>query len=160
MKLHEPNAPATSRQLWYLHILTKEDTRNLQITKVEANNRIRAILKNEIVIQPKPEPSKPKPKVKANLKRKSNIKVKAKSSGFDCWYCHNGHGHEDLLANTQPYTLCGCGASTVPLPRFKVSHNRKGGVRAVVFSKPFVSSVTSADRYAMAESARQFAEVK
>ena len=162
MKLLNPESPATPRQLWYLHILTREDTRNLQITKVEASKRIELARvgqspKNEIVIQPKPKPSKPKHRVKANLKRKSSTKVSAKASDFDCWYCHNGHGRQDLLANTQPYTLCGCGASTVELPRFKSSRNHRGGIRGIALSKPFVSSVTSADRYAMAESGRQFA---
>jgi hypothetical protein len=158
MKLNNPNEPATKRQLWYLHILTKGDTRNLQITKVEASKRIelaraKILLKNEIVIQPKPEPSKSKPRRKANLKPKSSIKVKAKASvksnGFDCWHCHNGYGHEELAINGHPYLLCGCGATTTILPRLKVSYNRRGGVRSVIFTKPFVSSITSADRNAM-----------
>ena len=38
--LRTPEAPATSKQLWLLHILTKTDTRNLDITMQEASNRI------------------------------------------------------------------------------------------------------------------------
>lgn len=61
---------ATKRQLWYLHILTKTDTRELQITKAEASRQIqfaraRILLKNEIA--PKPElgqkPTEPTPEI-------------------------------------------------------------------------------------------------
>jgi len=38
--LRTPEAPATSKQLWLLHILTKTDTRNLNITMAEASKRI------------------------------------------------------------------------------------------------------------------------
>lgn len=38
--LRKPDAPATSRQLWRLHQLTKEDTRDLDITMQEASDRI------------------------------------------------------------------------------------------------------------------------
>jgi hypothetical protein len=41
-----PNAPATSKQLWLLHILTKTDTRNLTLTMAEASAKIEA-LKNK-----------------------------------------------------------------------------------------------------------------
>ncbi len=40
MTLRNPDAPATSKQLWLLHILTKTDTRNLNITMAEASKRI------------------------------------------------------------------------------------------------------------------------
>jgi len=40
MNLRNPEAPATSKQLWLLHILTKTDTRNLDITMAEASKRI------------------------------------------------------------------------------------------------------------------------
>jgi len=38
--MHNPEAPATNKQLWLLHILTKTDTRNLNITMAEASKRI------------------------------------------------------------------------------------------------------------------------
>lgn len=40
MRLNNPGAPATSRQLWLLHILTKQDTRNLQLTMQQASDAI------------------------------------------------------------------------------------------------------------------------
>ena len=43
--LKTPDAPATAKQLWLLHILTKEDTRGLTLTMQEASDRI-AELKN------------------------------------------------------------------------------------------------------------------
>ena len=44
--LKTPEAPATKKQLWLLHILTKTDTRNLDITMQEASNRIEALKGN------------------------------------------------------------------------------------------------------------------
>jgi len=44
--LKTPEAPATSKQLWLLHILTKTDTRNLDITMQEASNRIEQLKGN------------------------------------------------------------------------------------------------------------------
>lgn len=38
--LKNPEAPATSKQLWKIHQLTKEDTRDLDITMQEASDRI------------------------------------------------------------------------------------------------------------------------
>ena len=38
--LRNPEAPATKAQLWLLHVLTKEDTRNLNITMSEASKQI------------------------------------------------------------------------------------------------------------------------
>lgn len=40
VEIKTPDAKATSRQLWRLHQLTKEDTRNLDITMQEASDRI------------------------------------------------------------------------------------------------------------------------
>jgi len=40
MKLNNPTAPATRKQLWLLHILTKEDTRDWQLTIEQASNKI------------------------------------------------------------------------------------------------------------------------
>lgn len=40
MTIREPAAPATSRQLWLLHILTKTDTRELKLTKQQASDKI------------------------------------------------------------------------------------------------------------------------
>jgi hypothetical protein len=37
---NNPDAPATSKQLWLLHILTKQDTRTLKLTIREASERI------------------------------------------------------------------------------------------------------------------------
>jgi hypothetical protein len=42
--IRTPEAPATSKQLWLLHTLTKTDTRNLNITMLEASNRIQALM--------------------------------------------------------------------------------------------------------------------
>jgi hypothetical protein len=44
MTIKTPDAPATSKQLWLLHTLTKTDTRNLNITMLEASNRISELL--------------------------------------------------------------------------------------------------------------------
>jgi hypothetical protein len=41
--LKNPDLPATSKQLWLLHILTKSDTRELNITMAEASKRIEDI---------------------------------------------------------------------------------------------------------------------
>src|SRR3990172_12598190 len=38
--LRNPEAPATSKQLWRLHQLTKDDTRDLDLTMREASDRI------------------------------------------------------------------------------------------------------------------------
>lgn len=43
--INNPNAPATSKQLWLLHILTKTDTRNLNLTMAEASTQIEALKK-------------------------------------------------------------------------------------------------------------------
>lgn len=40
IKLNKPNEPATRKQLYMLHILTGEDTRNWKLTKQEASNKI------------------------------------------------------------------------------------------------------------------------
>jgi len=42
MNIRTPEALATSKQLWLLHVLTKTDTRNLNITMQEASDRIEA----------------------------------------------------------------------------------------------------------------------
>lgn len=39
-RLHNPDGPATSRQLWYLHCLLKTDTRDWKLTKAEASTLI------------------------------------------------------------------------------------------------------------------------
>ncbi len=44
--LKTPEAPATNKQLWLLHLLTKTDTRNLDITMQEASNRIEELKSN------------------------------------------------------------------------------------------------------------------
>ncbi len=44
--LRTPGAPATSKQLWLLHILTKTDTRNLNLTMQEASGRINELKTN------------------------------------------------------------------------------------------------------------------
>jgi len=40
MQLRTPNAPASRKQLWLLHILTKEDTREWKLTMQEASDKI------------------------------------------------------------------------------------------------------------------------
>ncbi len=47
--LKTPEAPATSKQLWYLHILTKTDTRGLSMSMEEASNAIASIRKGVAV---------------------------------------------------------------------------------------------------------------
>lgn len=49
-KVYNPDAPATKRQLWYLHILTKQDTRDLDITRGEISKWI-AVAQAERVIK-------------------------------------------------------------------------------------------------------------
>lgn len=44
--LRTPKAPATSKQLWLLHILTKTDTRKLNITMQQASDRINELKSN------------------------------------------------------------------------------------------------------------------
>ena len=41
--IRNPDAPATAKQLWALHELTGEDTRNWQLSKQEASDRIEAL---------------------------------------------------------------------------------------------------------------------
>lgn len=53
IELKNPEAPATSKQLWLLHVLTKTDTRNLNITMAEACKRI------EVLKSGNPTDSKP-----------------------------------------------------------------------------------------------------
>ena len=43
MTIKSPDEPATQKQLWYLHILTRKDTRGLNITKGEASKLIEEI---------------------------------------------------------------------------------------------------------------------
>lgn len=44
LKLNNPYKPATKKQLWLLHILTKQDTRNLTLTMKDASDKITALL--------------------------------------------------------------------------------------------------------------------
>ncbi len=44
--LSNPESPATKKQLWLLHILTKTDTRNLNITVQDASNQIASLKAN------------------------------------------------------------------------------------------------------------------
>ena len=46
MILKTPEAPATSKQLWLLHILTKQDTRSWQLTMREASKKIEELKGN------------------------------------------------------------------------------------------------------------------
>ena len=40
MTISNPDAPATSKQLYYLHLLTKQDTRDWKLTMKEASDKI------------------------------------------------------------------------------------------------------------------------
>ena len=40
IQLNNPDSPATKKQLWLLHILSKTDTRKLNLTMQQASNRI------------------------------------------------------------------------------------------------------------------------
>lgn len=44
--LRNPEAPASSKQLWLLHILTKQDTRNWQLTMQQASDKIEELKGN------------------------------------------------------------------------------------------------------------------
>lgn len=44
--LRTPEAPATSRQLWLLHILTKQDTRDWDLTMQQASDKIAELKSN------------------------------------------------------------------------------------------------------------------
>ncbi len=44
IKIRKPDLPATKRQLWYLHILTGNDTRQLELTVLQANEAINTAL--------------------------------------------------------------------------------------------------------------------
>lgn len=44
--LHTPEAPATRKQLWLLHLLTKTDTRNLKLTMQQASDNINKLKSN------------------------------------------------------------------------------------------------------------------
>ncbi len=57
--LKNPELPATSKQLWLLHILTKTDTRNLNITMAECSKRIEAAKNKPINKTVKPTENKP-----------------------------------------------------------------------------------------------------
>lgn len=53
--LRTPEAPATSKQLWLLHILTKTDTRNLNLTMQQASDRINELKSNGNGNHPQPD---------------------------------------------------------------------------------------------------------
>ena len=46
MKISNPDAPATSKQLYYLHLLTKQDTRGWKLTIEEASAKINELKGN------------------------------------------------------------------------------------------------------------------
>lgn len=50
--LATPEAPATSRQLWLLHILTKQDTRNLKLTMQQASDKISELKTSKPEVKP------------------------------------------------------------------------------------------------------------
>jgi hypothetical protein len=64
--LKNPDMPATSKQLWLLHILTKTDTRNLNLTMQQASERI-----NELKSSVKPICNKPT--IKPTTKQETTI---------------------------------------------------------------------------------------
>lgn len=59
--LKNPELPATSKQLWLLHILTKSDTRNLKLTMLEASQQIESLKSGKSVksVNSKPIENKP-----------------------------------------------------------------------------------------------------
>ena len=46
IQLHTPEAPATSKQLWLLHILTKQNTQDWKLTMQEASDKIEELKGN------------------------------------------------------------------------------------------------------------------
>ena len=44
--LRNPGAPATNKQLWLLHLLTKQDTRDWKLTMQEASDKINELKGN------------------------------------------------------------------------------------------------------------------
>lgn len=71
-EIKDPKAPATKGQLWFLHILTGENTRAWTLSKGEAAKQIATLKKGD-----KPKAEKPAPK-KTILKPKSRPVSKAK----------------------------------------------------------------------------------
>ena len=53
--INNPDLPATKKQLWLLHILTKQDTRNLKLTMQQASDRINDLKQsnNRPLVNPK-----------------------------------------------------------------------------------------------------------
>ena len=56
ISIRNPEAPATKRQLWYLHVLTKTDTRNLNVTMAEVDKRIKTAQISYDLLQSKSRP--------------------------------------------------------------------------------------------------------
>lgn len=140
MQFRTPEAPATRKQTWYLFTLTERDYRTENLTMAEASTLIEQALKalsaNET---PSAQPPKARvPRAKAISKITKPVKTlapKPTTNGFKCWYCLDGHEHQDIVINErQFYTLCQCNATTVDGPNYKLKRNKRGGVAGIVFN--------------------------
>ena len=80
-EIKDPKSPATRGQLFFLHILTGEDTRAWTITKGEAAKKIASLKKNGGKPAPAPAPVKQaSKKAKATTKSPSKATEKAKKA--------------------------------------------------------------------------------
>ena len=96
MTISNPDAPATSKQLYYLHLLTKQDTRAWKLTIKEASDKISELKGNgDNKVNPIPQ-SKVKPiplrqifyGARQKLNALENLKPELTASGQ-----HNGHSY-------------------------------------------------------------------
>lgn len=83
MNIKDPQAQATPRQLWFLHRLTGEDTRELKLTRLEASEKIEALTKaKETKKTPAGKPATAKkPETKARVNSQSSTEPKGKLDG-------------------------------------------------------------------------------
>lgn len=142
MKLLTPDAPATKRQLWYLHILTKTDTRSLELTMAEVSGHIESVkeglpfkpIKKADVTLPAVKQTKATFTTRVTISPKKSI---TKPNQFTCWYCLDGHDREELQDNPlNKWILChGCGATTQNLDQYKTKRNKLGGAMGAVLKK-------------------------
>ena len=105
MMLKNPELPATSKQLWLLHILTKTDTRELKLTMAEASERIEQ-LKNKTAIKSTAKTEKPKQAENDNtVKHIANFNGLLITSGQKTIAKHDFDGETGFSISTTLYGL-------------------------------------------------------
>lgn len=77
--LKNPDMPATSKQLWLLHILTKSDTRNLKLTMLEASQQIESLKSGKSIKSVNSKPIENKPKSTNEIEVVQGIKPENKT---------------------------------------------------------------------------------